>query len=165
MEPQSKINHLGVFKILDFSPIFSRHTYCTMYPVNSKPFRLKKTSEFLISRHYVQNTTFEISPFKVSILVSITYVFSLKIVEKCLPSSKFFSDDRSKANDKEKTKKNTQKQNRFFHPTAQIVLYLKIRMVGFAWWLHIQLLCGFFSYEMLLIKCVVHFLIYELNLV
>ena len=78
-------------KILIFSPIFSLYTYWTMYSVNFKSFRLKMTSK---SRYVVQNTTFEISPFKVSSHIPWYNKCTMKIlkkrVEKMPPMLQFF---------------------------------------------------------------------------
>ena len=89
---------LGCFWTFGFFPIFSLYTYWTMYSVNFKSFRLKMTSESLISRYVVQNTTFEISPFKVSSHIPWYNKCTMKILKKeskkCLPCSNFFSDNR-----------------------------------------------------------------------
>ena len=95
VEPSSKSNDLGVFENLDFFPIFSLYTYWTMYSANFKSFRLKMTSESLISRYVVQNSTFEISPFKVSSHIPWYNKCTMKIlkkkrVEKMPPMLHFF---------------------------------------------------------------------------
>ena len=85
---------LGCFWKFGFFPIFSLYTYWTMYSVNFKSFRLKMTSESLISRYVVQNTTFEISPFKVSSHIPWYNKCTMKIlkegVEKMPPMLQFF---------------------------------------------------------------------------
>ena len=95
---QAKAMTWVYLKIWIFFSIFSLYTYWTMYSVNFKSFRLKMTSESLISRYVVQNTTFEISPFKVSSLIpwhnKCTKKYQKNELKKWLPCSNFFSDDR-----------------------------------------------------------------------
>ena len=88
---QAKAMTWVYLKILIFS-IFSLYTYWTMYSVNFKSFRLKMTLESLISRYVVQNTTFEISPFKVSSLIPWYNKCTMKIPQKNI----FFSSHNCK---------------------------------------------------------------------
>ena len=104
---------LGCFWKFGFFPIFSLYTYWTMYSVNFKSFRLKMTSESLISRYVVQNTTFEISPFKVSSHIPWYNKCTMKILKKKswknashVPIFSQITDKRPMMEKKRKRKKN-----------------------------------------------------------
>ena len=75
------------------------------------------------------------SPFKFSTLVSIAYVFSLKItktVEKMPTMLTFFLRWQIKS---QWWRKKTKKQNRFFYPTIQVGLHFKITNTSTPKWL------------------------------